>query len=142
MFTALYLALTVLLGARLNSWDEEKAGKCYDGRLTSSPGAHHPSADKLYVAITGSWLLVSTYAAVYGARKRFKAVLGFGLLQFPVHLYMLIALRTVNQSLFEGGEGENDWGFGQTVALVLLADTLISCLKGLKGRLDLDLLLL
>jgi hypothetical protein len=60
-----------------------------------------------------------------------RTVLAFGLLQFPVHVYMLVVLRQKNQGLLEGEESENEWGYGQTVTLVLLVDTLASCVKGL-----------
>lgn len=54
-----------------------------------------------------------------------RKVLVWTILQFPVHLYMMIALKTANQGLLEGGEGgeghdENSWDFGQTIAVILL----------------------
>jgi hypothetical protein len=49
---------------------------------------------------------------------RFGLVLT-ALLQYPLHLYMVIAIRQSNKRSL-GGDGENTWGFGQVVALVLL----------------------
>ena len=43
-------------------------------------------------------------------------------LQYPLHLYMLIAIRESNRDTL-GGDSEDSWGFGQIVALTLLGFT-------------------
>lgn len=59
-------------------------------------------------------------AVLLGARRR-RLVLVLSFLQFPVHLYMAIALRSANQGRLEGEDGnENRWDFGQTTAVLLL----------------------
>jgi hypothetical protein len=137
VFAILYLVFLIILEVRLNKWNEEEPGKCYNWHLTTSPHARHPNAEKTYVAVTGVWMLVSVFSAVFASVKKLdkkvKSVLALGLLQFPVHVYMLITLRIANQGLLEGGEQENEWGFGQIVALVLLSDTIISAVNGLIG---------
>lgn len=62
-------------------------------------------------------------------------VLSFALAQYPLHLYSVLALRISNQHLL-AGESENTWGFGQIVALVMLAQTFIECLRAFKGTLN------
>jgi hypothetical protein len=64
------------------------------------------------VGITAAWLLVSLFAAILSTRKIAKAVLYLAFLQFPVHVYMVAALRTANEDMLEGGD-ENEWDFGR-----------------------------
>lgn len=63
-----------------------------------------------------------------------STVLTLALAQYPLHLYSVLALRISNQHLL-AGESENTWGFGQIVALVMLAQTFIECLRAFKGTL-------
>lgn len=125
LFALLFLALTVLLCIRLDEWSPaQRPGRCYDARLVST--APHPATDKVYVAVTASWLLiVMALAILLGARRR-RLVLTLSFLQFPVHLYMAIALRCANQGRLQAVRGgqrdgnENKWDFGQTTAVLLL----------------------
>lgn len=123
LFALLFLALTILLCIRLDEWaPAQPPGRCYDARLISYEPAAHPTADMVYVAVTASWLLIVMALAIFlGARRR-RLVLALSFVQFPVHLYMAIALRTANQGKLEGDDGnENRWDFGQTTAVLLLA---------------------
>jgi hypothetical protein len=65
--------------------------------------------------------------------ERSGTILVLAMLQLPVHLYFVIALRAVNQPLLEGGS-ENSWGFGQVVAIIMLGGTLLECYKGFSGK--------
>lgn len=56
-------------------------------------------------------------------------------MQYPLHCYMLLALRNSNQS-YLAGESENSWGFGQVVALVLRGSTILKCIQALIGILS------
>ncbi|KAK8872486.1 hypothetical protein PGQ11_003000 [Apiospora arundinis] len=69
--------------------------------------------------------LATSDLSPYGARA---AVLIVALIQYPVHGYMVYALRSSNEE-FLTGSSENEWGFGQIVALVLVAAMLLECLK-------------
>lgn len=132
LFALLFLALTILLCIRLDDWSPAtRPGRCYNARLVSTPP--HPTTDKIYVAITASWLLiVMALAVLLGARRR-RLVLTLSFLQFPVHLYMAIALRCANQGQLEGVVGnENQWDFGQTTAVLLLAVAVAELIS--KGR--------
>ncbi|KAJ2987719.1 hypothetical protein NUW58_g4350 [Xylaria curta] len=55
-------------------------------------------------------------------------VLTVALVQYPVHVYTLYALRASNES-YLSGDSENQWGFGQVVALVLVASVLLECCR-------------
>jgi hypothetical protein len=66
-------------------------------------------------------------------RVRFKAaLLAVALCQFPVHTYMIFALRTSNEHRLSG-DSENVWGFGQIVALVLFGSTLVQSMGAVVG---------
>lgn len=56
------------------------------------------------------------------------------MLQYPLHLYMVIALRAANEALLSG-DSENEWGFGQIVALITAFSTIFECFRGVSGRL-------
>lgn len=57
-------------------------------------------------------------------------VLTIGLIQYPVHVYMLFALRNSNESSLSG-DSENQWGFGQVVAVVLVVSVLLECFRAI-----------
>ncbi|KAF3765302.1 hypothetical protein M406DRAFT_67758 [Cryphonectria parasitica EP155] len=59
--------------------------------------------------------------------QRQSAVLVPLLLQYPLHLYMIFTLRKWNATLLEG-DSEDSWGFGQILAVVLLAPTIFQCI--------------
>ncbi|KAK6815658.1 hypothetical protein PG987_016662 [Apiospora arundinis] len=69
--------------------------------------------------------LATSDTSPYGARA---TVLIIALVQYPVHGYMVYALRSSNEE-FLTGSSENEWGFGQIVALVLVAAILLECVK-------------
>ena len=64
---------------------------------------------------------ISTMAVVYA------------LLQYPLHLYMVIAMRVSNKG-FVGDGSESAWGFGQIMALILALTTLLECIGGAIGE--------
>ena len=121
-FAVMFMALTVMLCVRLDDWSLDEPGNCYYSRFVTLESSTHPAADRTYVAITSVWMIFAMLGAIFvnASRRRWTLITAF--LQFPVHLYMALALRTVNQGKLEGEEtNENSWDFGQTTALVLLA---------------------
>ncbi|KAK8124261.1 uncharacterized protein PG998_000020 [Apiospora kogelbergensis] len=64
-------------------------------------------------------------ASPYKARV---TILTLALAQYPVHGYMVYALRASNEK-FLSGSSENEWGFGQIVAMTLVGSTLFECFK-------------
>ncbi len=69
-----------------------------------------------------------------GARKELYrfSVLFAAILQYPLHLYSAVALRLSNEEFLEGAS-EQEWGFGQVIALMIVADTLIKCGSAVYG---------
>ncbi|KAL7951229.1 hypothetical protein V8C42DRAFT_356612 [Trichoderma barbatum] len=122
LFAVMYLVLTILLCINLDDWSpDHEPGRCYFAHLVTSPYAAHPSADIIYVAITASWMIIVMLAAAFSGARWRHSILILAFLQFPVHLYMALALRAANQGKLEGEVHENAWDFGQTTAVVLLA---------------------
>ncbi|KAI2471975.1 hypothetical protein F4781DRAFT_420281 [Annulohypoxylon bovei var. microspora] len=122
MFAVLFLVMTIFLEIRLDGWSltSEDLGHCYITNGITSSDASHPVTDKAYVAVTAVWLLLVMFGALFCPAKFGKPLLILSFLQFPVHLYMMIKLRTENQDFLENHENENDWDFGQTTAIILL----------------------
>lgn len=60
-------------------------------------------------------------------------VLMLAMLQYPLHIYMIFALRAANEYRLNG-DSENYWGFGQIVALVLLTSSILQGFRALLGR--------
>ncbi|OTB08007.1 hypothetical protein M426DRAFT_317511 [Hypoxylon sp. CI-4A] len=123
LFALLFLGLTIFLEVRLDGWSltSEEMGHCYITTGTTAIGAHHPTSDKTYVAVTAIWLLLVMFGSIFASAKFRRHLLILSGLQFPVHLYMMIKLRSENQDALEGPEDENHWDFGQTTATMLLA---------------------
>jgi hypothetical protein len=123
LFEAIFFALTVTLLVYLSQWDDasEDPGLCYNTRGIAWPSSAHPASDIIYVVtLTASLLAVMTSAAFMNATRR-KIILIATFLQYPVHMYFMIAIRHANQGLLDGGpKKEDDWEFGQTTAMVLL----------------------
>jgi len=70
---------------------------CYlTTNLLSAPGVSHPGTDRIYIAITAVWLLISLFLAIFGGAKHRRTVLFVAIAQFPVYLYAVVALRTGN----------------------------------------------
>jgi hypothetical protein len=76
-----------------------------------------------------SFLRIFTFLMVNNETSMITLITG---LQFPVHLYMAIALRVSNN--FDGGaDGENAMGFGQILALMVVIANAMQYLAGLFG---------
>ena len=131
LYIVLFFALAVLLGVRLNEWNDDEEGHCYNSYLVTASENDHPSSDKIYLAFTSTWMLLSLTMSIFSTAKRVKKVLALALLQYPLHLYMMIALRIANTDALEGDEHESDWRFGQTVAILLFGLTFRELLIGL-----------
>lgn len=52
---------------------------------------------------------------------------------YPVHTQAIISLRTANESLLTSGHTEQEWGFGQVSAIMLLTPNLAGILVAVKG---------
>ena len=54
-----------------------------------------------------------------------------GALQFVLHVYFVVAIRLSNESRLEARNSDDEWGFGQIFAMVMLAGTVLECVKGI-----------
>lgn len=126
VYALLFVILTVMLLAKLGEWTltSEEIGYCYRTEHISGSGASHPETDQLYVALTAIWLLAVIFGTVFGSTKWRKFLLISALIQFPLHLYFMVALRSANMPHLESDENEDDWDFGQTTAMLLLCATI------------------
>jgi hypothetical protein len=158
LFTSTYLAFAITFGVRLSGWNDDELGHCYDASTVAFTDRHHPGIDHIYLAITCTYCLCSLLmcltchatlsvadhpdkfhrlvhrvASRHTAERLAPSIVLVALLQYPLHLYMVIALRAVNEGRLTGGS-ENAWGFGQIVALILMSATFLECVRGIAGR--------
>ena len=139
LFSILYLTFVILFGIRLNEWNDTSPGHCYSTSRVALLNAKHPYVDQIYLGVTSLYcfiLLVS--ATVYCRIPRLRAeqqkvVILVGMGQFILHVYMAIALRISNQSLLDNPSIEEQWGFAQVLAVVMLGATLVQCAESLEG---------
>lgn len=159
-FGIVYLIFTIVFCVHLALYDDATPGRCYNALLTSSPTATHPAHDYIYIAITGCWfylLLAGCLAVAIRTNRKLSScsngnevalsqvewvfrktpkveveglVILFSSFLYPVHLWSAISLRQANQTLLTPSGGENHWGFGQMVTLVMIAGVVIECCKG------------
>ncbi|KAK9424449.1 hypothetical protein SUNI508_13596 [Seiridium unicorne] len=109
IFMALYIGFVVLFGLKLRSWDDNDPGRCYRSDRISGKDATHPYVDTVYLAITALWLFIRSD---------------------PISVYLIqVYHKTSNEAYLSGGS-ENEWGFGQVVALTLVASTFLECVRG------------
>lgn len=129
-----------MFGIRLNDWNDEVSGRCYNASRIALPNAKHPVDDQVYLGLTSSYVfsllvIVTIYCRVQSLRLYWqKAVITVGALQYILHVYIVMALRVSNQSLLDNIALEDQWGFGQVIAIVMLVVTLLECAKGLEGE--------
>ncbi len=140
IFGLLYTGFTIMLGIRLNDWNDALPGRCYRTSRIALPTAKHPFVDQIYLGFTSFYvycLMVVTIMLCRTPSTRLyyqKNVITVGILQFVLHVYTLVALRISNQPLLDNVALEDEWGFGQVIALVMLVATLLECAKGLEGK--------
>jgi len=138
LFAILFTALVILVGIRVGDWNEEEQGHCYLTDGVSGSNSLHPSSDIIYVSITSVWLMVVLLCGTLGNEKQVRPVLIGATLQYPAHLYFMIAVRKANSGHLEGTESESDWRFGQTTAVVLLGATLVELLTSIKEYINFE----
>lgn len=142
LWVVLYLTYTCLFGIRLKSWNDDVPGHCYNGYKIAQPNALHPKVDFVYVSLTCSYVFISLGWALglgrlYGFSESYSEylVLICAALQFPLHVYSIFTLRANNEGLLSAGSTEREWGFGQIVAMMLLAPNIMTLVTGFQGHL-------
>ena len=142
VFGLLYTGFTIMLGVRLNDWNDAIPGRCYSTSKIALPNAKHPLVDQVYLGLTSFYVCSLMYIATMLCRipsQRLyhqKEIIVIGALQFILHLYTLVALRASNEKLLDNAALENEWGFGQVIAIIMLAATLLECAKDFEGKLS------
>ena len=128
-----------MFGIRLNDWNDDISGRCYSTSGISSPNAKHPLVDQIYLGVTFVYVLsianaAMVYCRVPSIRQYWQMfIIIIGTLQFVLHVYTLVALRVSNQPLLDSSL-EDQWGFAQVLALVMLGSTLLECARSLDGE--------
>lgn len=136
----LYLAFSILFGVRLNDWNDEVSGQCYNSARTALLDSKHPYVDHIYLAITSLYVYAFFFAATTYLRiprlpVDFQgAILFYGLLKFILHVYMVTSVHIANQGLLDNASLEQQWGFGQILPLIMAGSTVVECAKSLEGR--------
>lgn len=130
-----------MLGIRLNEGNDEVPGRCYRASNIALSNAKHPFIDQVYLAVTSFYVLNLFCLAALACRASMlrlylqKSIIILGTLQYTLHVYILVALRVSNQPLLDNLALEEQWGFGQVIAIIMLVATLLECAKGLEGKL-------
>jgi hypothetical protein len=60
-------------------------------------------------------------------------LLQIAMLQCPLHIYSIFALRASNEGYLENGSLEKEWGFGQTAAVISLGGNILQFVDGIAG---------
>ena len=139
IFLMLYLIFVILFGIRLNDWDDSTPGLCYSTSRITIPDGLHPKGDHIYLGVTSCYCFSLLSAATIESRapssqdNAQKTVIGMGSLQSILHVYTAISHRVSNQSLLDNPSLEEQWRFGQILAVVMLGATVIQCGTCLEG---------
>lgn len=59
------------------------------------------------------------------------AVLAIAMMQCPLHIYSIFALRASNERFLGNGGSEQEWGFGQITAVILLGNNVLQFVDGI-----------
>lgn len=124
-FAAVYLAILLALAPRISVV------------LSYSSISNSPSSGKLYQNLprAGFQLLFFLFPSLdrmTSDGQRF--LVQIALLQCPVHIWSIFALRASNNRKLDAGGGEQEWGFGQIVAMVFLGATVFPIIDNVTGK--------
>jgi hypothetical protein len=148
VFGVVFLTLLVLIQKRLAEWNPRIPGYCYltIGEMRD-PGFkyNHPKDDTIATLVLGIWLVawlhllqlisICSYRADGSINSRAWTFLFdvLGILHFILYLLFAVSHRIANHGILHG-KTENQWTFGQVVAVVMLVNTLLECVRGIDGR--------
>ena len=147
LFCVLYLTLSFTFGKRLNSWNANKPGNCFEGRVFIRPDdstrGWHPFALWFSTFMILFPLLLSiglSGACIRGSdnkpsrRRWLCAFLSWSVIQMTIHVAYFVTLRNTDQHFLVPGESENEWGFGQILALFSFLTLFFECFKELQAQ--------
>lgn len=140
IFYAIWLALSQYSQAGPNL--VQRYAHFLDSLTAAIPKATTPSnrKDLLRMMVRDTmqpyrWVLRSFYLLQPDlATNAQNFIVGVAMLQCPLHIYYIFALRASNESHLEAGGTEREWGFGQIVAIVLLGSNILPIADGITGR--------
>ena len=72
VFLILYLIFAILFGIRLDQWDNNTKGGCYNSHALAVTHAQHPLVDKIYLGITCLYMFVLLFLTLAMAISRCK----------------------------------------------------------------------
>ena len=140
IFGLLHTGFTIMLVIRFNDWNDDLPGRCYITSKAVSAHPVHPSHDKVYVGITSYYVYISIITVTISCRMPTmrllyqKFMFPMGTLLSLLNMYTLLTLRISNEPLLDNTALENEWGFGQVVAMLMLAATLLECARSFEGK--------
>ena len=157
-WAVLFIAYMCVFATRLQKWDNDVPSHCYKTDATARPQGLHPFVDNTYIAVTFSFICLSflySLSLSLGSQMRHcqdilpvlplsssmyspatnlqYSILAIAMLQFPLHIYSIFALRASNEHYLEGGS-EKEWGLGQIAAVVLLGGNILQFVDGFIDR--------
>jgi hypothetical protein len=136
-FVILYFIFVVLLGIRLQGWDANIAGSCYESGIMTIEYLKHPIPDLIYLGITAPVLIIailaSTLSAAYVKDYWHNGILFIAVLEASFHFFCIIVHRATNQNFLVSDQSDNEFGFGQIMVMVLLLSIPFECYKSFQG---------
>jgi hypothetical protein len=161
VWAVLFVCYFGIFATRLGTWADDVPYHCYRTSGISRPSDRHPFVDHIYIGVTFVFIVTTiAYATILALSSQMSTgterthqrilfvlatinpmtrtqnlIVNIALLQCPLHIYSIFALRTSNEQYLETGSAEKDWGFGQIVAMVLLAANILPVVDGVAGSL-------
>ncbi|KAH7078018.1 hypothetical protein BKA63DRAFT_509505 [Paraphoma chrysanthemicola] len=107
----------------------KKLNDFVDSRISTNPSTLSQNIMSLYFDVL-------TLSPLLGgpATELQRFILSVAMLQCPLHIYSIFALRASNEKLLDEGNSERQWGFGQVAAMVLLGNNILQIVDGIAGR--------
>jgi hypothetical protein len=140
IFYAILFALAQRSRPELSPW--QKCVGLIESLVTQLEGTTGPTTNSLTVALQDTimrpyldvmQILTSTQADVVASDAQ-NFIISVAMLQCPLHIYSIFALRAANEQYLDAGGAERDWGFDQIVAMVLLGVNVLSIADGVTGK--------
>jgi hypothetical protein len=136
-FVILYFIFAVLLGIRLQGWDANSAGGCYESGVMTIEYLKHPVPDLTYLGITAPVLIIailgSTLSAAHAEDFWHNGILFIAVLEASFHFFSIIVHRATKQNFLVSDQSDNEFGFGQIMVMVLLLSIPFECYKSFQG---------
>ncbi|KAF2180979.1 hypothetical protein K469DRAFT_753060 [Zopfia rhizophila CBS 207.26] len=139
-FTFVYIMASFLYAVKLAILTNAKFREMLPGKqrraveLTNSRSADNPISEGVAAGMQVWSLaiaLMEAHDVAFGGLMDIQyAILTIALVQCPLHIYSIFALRAANERYLEGGSEEAQWGFGQIAAVVLLGGNVLQIVDG------------